>query len=277
MPTLRAGIDWFSGSMPDGEGAWEWAMQGIHAMNTIAAGGDKLEPRSLMGYQGVSVAGCFVGTRHDGYYIQLSSHHANEWFNDIYREEMHVTRLDIQVTAQFDTMPLKMGEECYNASTAYSDGLPVNKRWKVYRFEGSDGGYTTYIGSPRSRERGAIYNKEAQSSTDEYLRSWRYEVRYRDELARKWAELLYRGIMPRESAILAGVDTWLRSRGIHLDFLHGPGAIALPKVRSQRTDVERRLRWLREQVAPSVRWLLETQDRDTILLALGLIEQQAVP
>lgn len=40
--------------------------------------------------------------------------------------------------------------------------------------------------------------------------------------------------------------------------------------KTQPTDIERKLEWLRLQVAPTVRYLLEQGYRDTLLVSLGL-------
>ena len=270
--TLRAGLDWFSASRADGPGGWEWAMKGIHAINAIGDMGHELRAHSQQGYQGIRAGGRFVGSRHDGYFVQITGHHADEYFSELMCEECNVTRIDYQVTVQYDDMPTELGEEVYNASRVYASSLPESKRWKTYRFEGDDGGYSAYIGSTGSKQRACVYNKDKQANTPEYERCWRFEVRYRHELAHKWAIDCLNATAARPDYVLEVVASWMQSRGIYRAEFGEYGERPLARVSARTTDVERKLDWLRRQVAPSVKWLQSRTDSSTIMAALGLTE-----
>lgn len=270
---IRAGIDWFSASRADGPGSWEWAMKGIHAINSIADQGNELKARCLNGYQGVSAGGSFVGTRYDGYFVQVTSHHADVWFDELYCEECSPTRVDIQATVLYDEYMDDIGAQCYVQSANYAELQPTNKRWRVYRLEGTDEGYTCYVGASSAQQRACIYNKDRESKDPNFRNAWRYEVRFRGEYASKWALLLSDRSAVREAHILEAVATWLASRGITRGELGDSEGIVLPKIATRRTDVERRLEWIRTQVRPSIKWLQDRVERDTLLVALGLAEQ----
>lgn len=274
---IRAGVDWLSLTRVDGPGAWEWAMKGIHAVNTIADEGNEVKARNLQGYQGVGCGGSFVGTRHDGYLVQVSGKHADIWFDELYDSECHVTRIDMQVTVQYDTYDDKIGEMCYDSSVMYAQSLPEPRRWKQYFIRGSDGGYSAYIGANSAKQRACIYNKDRESREEDYQRCWRYEVRFRDELADKWSKMVNNAATSRELFILDSVNSWLISRGIYRFELGAVGETVMPKISTRSTDVETKLRWFREQVRPSVQWLADRVDRGVILEALGVTEPPNTP
>lgn len=268
--TIRAGIDWYSATYADSEKAWLWAMRGIHAINEIGEKGERLKPRSLNGYSGISAGGSFAGSREDGYFVQVSGKYADDYFDELYNNQVQVTRIDIQCTVQFDVMPDQLGKDAYNGSSSYCEYIPLARRWTCYEYAGSDGGYTCYIGSPSSPQRASIYNKEAQSEEPQYSRCWRFEVRFRGDLADRWAKLLSGTSMPRNQSIRMGIDQWLCDRGLCYRFLHGNDVLTLPKVKTRDTDVERKIKWLRSQVAPSILWLSERVSVVELLQALGL-------
>jgi DNA relaxase NicK len=269
--TCRAGIDWFSASYEEGDGAFEWAMKGMHALTTIAEEGYEVKQRNMMGYEGTSVANHFVGTRHDGYYIQITGHHANDYFSTLFDDNCTPTRIDIQVTVQFDEMPNELGKGVYDAVRTRIADLPGQRQFKAYEYSGTDGGYTVYIGAASSANRGLVYNKDREAGTEEYERCWRFEVRFRREYARKWAYLLRDSDRTRENAILAGTASWFDERGVNIYQYVGDTSVLLPKVASRHTDVDVKLKWLKSQVAPSIRWLKEHGYEEEALVALGLI------
>lgn len=274
---IRAGIDWFSASMADGPGAWEWCMKGIHALNTIELDGNEVKARSLNGYSGISAGGSFVGTRHDGYFVQISGKYADDWFDELFHPEMHTTRLDIQATVQYDEYLPNKGKECYDASNLYRASLPETKQWVPYFIEGADGSYSAYLGAASSKQRACIYNKDRQSRDSNYLRSWRYEVRFRNELAHRWSHIVHNSTAARAQTCLDSVRSWLISRGVYLDELGGGSVLVLPKIQTRPSDIDTKLNWLRVQVAPSISWLLERTARATIIRALGLAEEATQP
>ena len=136
--------------------------------------------------------------------------------------------------------------------------------------EGDDGGYTLYIGSPSSDQRCRIYNKAIQSEDLAYVRCWRYEVIFRNEYATAITEgLLLAG---EERARHCGhiVAEWLLLRGIAPPWnplLHGH---PLPLFNEVPSTAEKKLTWLRDQVRPALRWLIQNGFTDEAAGALGL-------
>lgn len=280
MTTVRPGVDWLTMTLPEADGSWDWVLGAIHILNDIGKAGNGIKPASMQGYQGSRCGGSFVGTRHDGYMAQISGKDADDAFDPLWNAEAHYTRLDLQVTIQYDTERPNQGDICYEHCTRHIDNLPPSKRPKVYRTTSNDGGYSLYIGAPSSNNRCCIYNKAKEAQTKQYERCWRYEIRVRGELADKWAMVLHSATGARTDSILAMVHTWLTGRGIYLPELdHAVPVTILPKESTRRSDVDTKLNWLKTQVAPSLEWLRGYVDNSVIMQALGMawLDQEAAP
>lgn len=111
------------------------------------------------------------------------------------------------------------------------------------------------MGSPSSDTRGRVYNKAIQSKDAGYERCWRYEVVYRNQNAASVFRYLFTPDIKVAAIILQEVTGWYDKRGINiLDVVPGHGnTIEAPK--EPTTDVERKLRWIKNQVVPTIRKL----------------------
>jgi DNA relaxase NicK len=268
---ITAGVDWLTCTMPVGHAyCSRWAHTCISELEYVRWQGYDLVDRSLMGYRGHSVGNCFVGTRDMDVMAQFTGFHADHAFRRIYQEDAHISRIDLQVTVKHRVMPLDVARRGYDQSIEANLRLPVARRRKIYIVCGSDGGDTLYIGSPYSDARCRIYNKEIQSEEILYAKTWRYEVVLRNKHATKAAMVLSSEEGTIEDTTRSIVCNWLTSRGITLPFDAGRSTACLPPIRTLPTDIERQMRWLREQVGPTVRRLTEAGFRDTVTEALGL-------
>lgn len=255
---ITAGIDWLSGSLARGvTNEHQFVRNGQQAIETIAEEGYDLKMRGLLGYKGISAGNCFIGSRDDSHYVQLTGHHAHRWFSHTYRADMHVSRIDIQATVMFSIERASIAQKGYRDAVLASGLLPIGRQRKIYLISGSDGGDTVYIGAPSSAQRGRCYNKAKQSGEQAFERSWRYEVTLRDDLSVQCADKLATSQAPIEEHICAIIAAWYGERGVKLTFLEREHAVVLPRARTLPTDVERKLQWIRHQVLPSIRWLRE--------------------
>lgn len=262
---MTAGVDWLSMSLsadrPTGE---LWVERGLHCLDEIAKEGYEIKSRTLQGYYGASAGNCFVGSREDGHFVQLTGSHANEHYYSVYRPDAHISRLDVQCTVKYKEQHDGHADTIRQAMETVNSGLPSSRRRNVLYITGSDGGSTTYIGSASSEQQCRIYNKERQSSDFQYRRSWRYEVVYKNDLATRLA--ITCPYQARERAQWAAnvVFTWLSARGLCLLWGRECSAIALPLNRTLPTDVERRMNWLRKQVVPTIKSLVEAGFGDEV-------------
>lgn len=270
---LTAGIDWISGTLGnDEEDYHEWRRQCYTALERVVGEGYVYGPRKLLGYEGHSAGNCFVGENNTGSYAQFTGERADWAFDYIYHERAHYSRIDLQITVKRDVMSQSEGKRCYRAAERNNEGLPIGRRRKLWFISGSDGGYTFYLGSPSSEQRGRIYNKEVQSEDIDFVRCWRYEVVYRNELSTRLAATIATSDVERAKQCLSQVLTWLNQRGVSIPDVGNRHAEPLRAVRTRPTDVETKLRWLKEQVSPSVRYLLDLGMREVTLDVLGLTD-----
>lgn len=268
---VAAGVDWLTLTLPwDAEQIDLWHMTGMRALGQVSAGGYELKPRSMLGYDGQSCGNCFVGTRCDGIMQQFTGHHADTAISSVYRQDAHISRVDLQVTVKFASMPSDIARKAYTSANAANRRLPSHRHRKLYIIVGSDGGDTFYLGSPASSQRGRLYNKEIQSEDPVYARMWRYEVVYRNDRAQVVTAAICPGSENRAATIRNTVAEWWKARGVDCSyFATGAGAV-VPLYRTLPTDIERKLIWLRSQVRPTVKLLLELGMQDELAAALDL-------
>lgn len=268
---IRGGIDWFTGTYAgDGLAQRLWVERGLWVLDRIAEQGYDINTRTMQGYYGASAGNCFVGTRDDGSMIQLTGNHANDWFEYVYNSNIRVPRIDVQMTVKYTTMPNDIARRGYGSATDSNASLPVSRRRKLVLITGSDGGDTLYLGAPSSDQRGRIYNKEVQSEDSAYTRCWRYEVVYRNDLGTQLAAScpIEQGARAKWASDVA--QQWFGARGVVSGGYSGVNAVILPIARTLPTDVERSLRWLEEQVAPTIKRLTEAGYGETIRTRLGM-------
>jgi len=272
---VHAGIDWISCSLPtDARNREVWLAEAFDCLAILADEGHAVQNFGLMGYKGLKVGGSFVGRREDSVYCQLAGVAASDHFARIARSDLHISRLDLAVTVRYVTMPNTLGEAAYNAAVeADRSRLGAARRRKIWYMSGSDGGYTLYVGSPSSEERGRLYNKEVQNETPEYARCWRYEVVYRNDRAMAVFEALFTTKeLFRPTMCSSLVGAWYQTRGIVCDWLSTPHHSIRPIQKGLPTDAEKKIKWLKTQVKPSILWLIEHNYREEMLDAIGIPE-----
>lgn len=247
-----------------------WYIQCGEVIKEISRDGQKLEPRSMLGYVGVSAGNCFAGGRGDGSFLQLTGSYADRHFANVWSSGVKVSRIDLQITVRYTERLPDLGKQAYADAVDAMGNFKGMRGRKLTTISGSDGGYTLYIGSMHSEQRGRMYNKEAQCPLPEYERAWRYEVVFKNELALQVAGMLKSGAETRLPTIVEIVKEWYKRRGVDIDGLDAVNLVTLPLERVRRTDAEKRLLWLSEQVRPAVSWLLSNGYEVDVLDALDL-------
>lgn len=258
IEAIYAGVDWISCSLPAGAPEQEvWQITGLHIINTIAKEGHDLEAYTRNGYAGYGAGGCFVGTRHDGSYLQLSGYRAGDFLDMLYRDDLHISRIDLQTTVKYRVYAPGVGERVYKSAVDANGAIHKSRQRKIWYMSGNDGGYTCYIGAPTSEQRAKVYNKAVQSSDVLYERCWRWEVTAKNEYATSWWQDVAKSMNTRASLCARIVASWFAIRGVTPEWAAYIPLIALPLIKEVPSDAEKRLRWLKEQVRPAVHWLLE--------------------
>lgn len=275
---LTSGIDWISCTLGKHESGYQqWRGDALHALQQVAREGNEIIPRKLLGFEGISSGNCFVGENDTLGFAQFSGEKADFAIDYVLAPKVNVSRLDVQLTVKTTVAIPNEGKRCYRAAMDSNKRLHEGRRRKIWIIIGSDGGDTMYIGSPSSDQRGRIYNKEVQSEDIHYTRCWRYEVVLRNELSTELVASVPHDHFERAEYCMAFVLDWLAKRGVSIPNLVAGGATAQPIKRTRPSDIERKLRWLREQVRPSIRLLGELGYLGSARLALGLDLEEEPP
>lgn len=145
-----------------------------------------------------------------------------------------------------------------------------NRKRKVRRVTDNDGGYSVYVGARSSTSYGNIYDKEAESNDEYYAKCWRFEVRFSNEAATHASYHLYIAGRTIPSVVSSTVWRWYRDRGVQCPWSKGDEDHALYAAKAPETDVSRSLRWLDEQVGPTVARLCALGYQAAVYDALGL-------
>lgn len=272
---VSAGIDYISATMSYGEnGAIEWYSGCMRAIERLSDDGNPIKHTQRNGYTGFSVGGSFVGEGLQGYFCTISGERAQAGFDTVYRYNPHVSRLDVQCTIRSPTTGRFTAELAKAAVKVANQRLGAASQRNATLIEDLRDGATCYVCSQKSEQFARIYNKDAESGEERYKDCWRYEVHLKNNLATQAAELfrISEYAQPAQAAVF--VRQWLKKRGIVAPWKADAELHALPSEVSSPGDVESRLRWLREQVNPSLRRLIKLGLRDTILEALGLDENE---
>lgn len=267
------GVDWITATLPkEAHYHQKWLSVAYGLLEQVSNEGNSLQPRGMQGYEGVASGACFVGSRDTDSMAVFSSHHAHTAYSELWRPEVHVSRLDMQVTVKYNKMPLTIARKAYKDAIQANNTLPESRRRNIRIIIGTSGGDTLYIGSPTSEQLGCLYNKDVESRESQYQSSWRYEVRLKNDRATAAYYALIEQPERANNFISAYVSNWYANRGVSIPW-DTDETITLPSSpKSLPSDDESRLAWLRSQVAPAIRELQTRVDRDTILEALGLAE-----
>lgn len=239
--------------------------------------GDNLKKGGMQGFKGETIGPVFYGRKEGIFMLQVSGGLADTVFPTLPWAELHPTRIDLQVTLQLpednQLVAAYLGEA--RARPFTEQGKEPDPKQRLEHPYGA--GDTLYIGGRSSPRFGRIYDKARESKDDRYARCWRYECEFKDPVARN----IVNDLLAQES-LDRGVASLLRGQfaawGIDIELPVAARRIA-GSIGRREFDSERSLKWLAEQVAPSIERLLATVERETILEALRLADrpEEALP
>jgi DNA relaxase NicK len=271
---IDAGIDYLSLTMRnDNPNVQAWHNAANAYLQEISALGVEMNASRRLGYEGYSVGGSFVGMRERDATAIFSGERAKSAFDRLYRNDTHVSRLDIQVSFRFNVTNNNVAQVARNSVSRANNTISAARQRNATLMEDLRGGATCYVGTRTSEQFARIYNKDAESGAKEYERVWRYEVQLKNKLAVKLAEQVASATYTSSNHALVFVKQWLSHRGVSTPWKADAELLPLPKTSKPDTQIEAKLDWLRTQVRPALRVLLKYGLRDAILEALGLDEQ----
>ena len=231
----------------------------------------QVKPFVWQGYLGWQIGTMSWGARPDGSVIRISGGAAQEYLEADWPTGHNCSRLDISLTV-WGVSDIDQTIARHNAEALVARNSLHCRPFQVRHIITAGDGDTLYLGSRSSEIFARIYNKEKEQKDDEHYRgAIRYEVEYKGETAR---QALERGRSQRhdrrEYAAMALAT--MESRGIDVRGDWDARRHILARVGRAHSDAWNKLEWLRTQVAPTVRWLIDNGHGDDILSALGLYE-----
>lgn len=271
VEAIYGGVDYLTCTLPAGcPNLEQWALTCVHVIKQIAEDGYEVEAFTRNGYRGLGAGGSFCGTRDDGAYLQLAGHYAGDLLDSIARDDLHISRLDLQATVKYRTYAPGVGAAVYKSAVDANGAINPARRRRIWYMAGNDGGYTCYIGSPTSEQRAKLYNKAVQSEKVEYERCWRWEVTGKNDYATAWYRQVVAERDQRPMLCARMVASWFSLRGAPPSWAAFTPLITLPLIKEVPSDAEKKIRWLREQVRPAVLWLTARGFERAVLDALDL-------
>lgn len=253
---VHADVDWLTFSTKPG-GSTDLLMDigGELCRLLVEQKGHTAKDGALLGYNGVHCGQLFVGCREDGGLLRISGGTAPYGVTFLEQGGVHgrATRIDYAVTVKFD-----IDRESYAQETAetLSTSAARSTRGRPSRLElhrGFGGGDTCTIGARSSARYLRLYDKSREQNGEVGPNLWRFEVEYKKPLSEVMLAA-YVNAENKESAVMARVRAEFEYQQVTIPWEEGE-PIERAKVAVDKTTIERKLAWLREQVAPSIRWL----------------------
>lgn len=223
-------------------------------------------------YHGIECEGFRWGYSENlGYFLQASGKTAKHAWLYLYPAKHRITRLDL--CCDYLIKPRHLATEWYNHLIEFG----VKKSHKFSRFTGGGGGETLYLGSRQSPQYGRLYDKGIQSGQAPVGELWRMEVEYKKPVAGFLAQhLMTLDTKQRQTEIANRVVQWFLERGCPVDKDWQSQEVKPIFVEERITTSEKKLAWLRGQVAPTVSRLIEAGLGKEVLNCLLLDERQVL-
>jgi len=270
---LEAGVDWVTATVPtQGQTHARWLRECQDFCLLSRDAGNDLQERSRLGYDGYQAGTVFIGTRERDSMLLVTGPWADRAFRSLGSQEAHYARIDVQVTVKEAIYEKSRGKRALLEADERNNSLPTNRQRKC-RFSGEiEGGWTTYVGSRATGLLLRVYNKGAESKEEKYKGCWRYEYEFRNDHAQAAAVFLDASPKTHQHACASLVRSIATSWGITAPWQALSELAAYQIAAQPETDASRKLKWLQEQVAPSVKWLLDRVPSSVVYSALGLDE-----
>lgn len=268
---IECGFDWITTTAQTKRAASRLQSLGQSLVHAERKMGNEVRPWTFAGYEGFRCGAAQIGTRHDGTCLRVSGGLANEHWLDAYHAGEGFSRVDLQLTAKTGENASKTIARVYKAALAHTKKRKHGPTCTILKC--SNGSSTVYLGKRCSDVFMRCYDKGAETKLDHYREASRFEVELKGAICLS----VLRRCASSESPMLevaAYCLGFFGRRGITLEV---PNAtVYTVSVPRSKSDVSKKLRWLREQVRPSVETLIACGMVDEVRSCLGLSEKKLV-
>lgn len=268
---VSAGLDYISMTMHnDNPAKAQWLRTAQDYLSELTPVMGEMKSARRLGYEGMSLGGCFVGERDRDTIAVYSGERAKRAYTLLYNSIVHVSRVDVQTSFRYGTTASNVAEVVRNQVERDNRRIGSARQRNATLISDLRGGATCYVGTRKSEQFARVYNKETESNEPQYERVWRFEVQLKNRLADKLCEQLATATYTTEMHAAVFVKQWLKNRGVSTPWKADAELLPLPVDNQTPTVHEQKLLWLRSQVRPALRQLLKYGLRDVIIEALGL-------
>ncbi len=269
-------IDWITATAPCGTNEAEKLEDcALSALGRMQHAGHTLQRRSFEGYIGLQCGSVFFGQRDDGCLARVSGAPAHPFASELAEvaARVNVTRLDLQNTIQSETdVPthardtLRFLEDEHEKSGSKK---PLNVEYKRRQKKGD----CLWIGSRTSPRFFRIYDKTREQNGLVPPNLWRYEVEFKaKQAAQVWRTMVQSHCSTK--VITEIVVAGFALKGIDLSWIEHAEPRRLPSS-YQKTDIERKLRWIQRNVSRTSKELVEAGYGDVLRHWLGFEDAKA--
>lgn len=234
--------------------------------------GDWVKSWAWQGYVGYNVGPVSVGQRPDGTILRLSGVSAHDWLSDGLPTGHNVSRYDISLTIWSDYDVTEVIARHKNETVQHRNTLH-SRPYAVTSIDGCGDGDTLYIGSRSSTQYVRIYDKGRQKKDEQqWNKSIRYECEFKEQAAGTALDRCRDGGYGTVGCANVLLGSLVR-RGVEpIGMSNASGVVLAPDARD-RSTIETKLKWLRDQVRPSVRQLLDLGMVEEVIDALGIFDK----
>lgn len=263
---VSSGVDWITSTTDQSSSAKRLWTKATFWLNKEVSRGNDVRGWSMSGFKGHAAGSVQMGHRDDEVIVRLGGHVAHDHWREVFMLTQRCSRIDTQYTLRFDCDPAVVIRKLHGEVQRWSKRGKSPRSFSCYL--ASDGSSTLYLGSRESETFGRIYDKQRESKSESLLNTVRFEAEFKGARSKVVASHLAESHdVPGECASLtAGVVQ--TSGGNPYLGIGAPHTLCVPQ---RPSDAERRLQWLRSQVAPVVARLLEIGLRDEVLESLSLL------
>lgn len=227
------------------------------------------KPWAWQGYTGYTCGQVSIGERPDGTIVRLVGKAAHDWASAGLPAGHNISRLDIALTV-WGISDQTEAIARHNVDSVAHQKTLQSRPYSVRLISGNGDGDTLYAGSRTSELFVRVYDKErAPNGGEHYKTAIRYECECKEQLAHR----AYQGCIATGysgASCLAVLSGLLARRGVVPLVARLPRLAVLGTSELPTSSLENSLRWLEQQVNPTVSRLMREGFELEVLTALGL-------
>ena len=219
--------------------------------NAERLGGNRVRPWKQNGYSGERCGRVRFAVGPQGALLQLSGAYADRHATAALELAHNVSRIDLAITAR---MPRDDPHLAKRLAVQYDAWRETARRPpKAKLVDGRGDGDTLYIGRRTSERYLRVYDKQRESGDAQYTRCWRVELELKGHSATPAARSAL-AASDRMAWIESELYDYLRTHGLSPWWDRRTDHVSNLTFR-RRSDTDGKLRWVANQVMPTLRYL----------------------